>query len=96
MMLQPAELVVIQNLDLGRAYWVNSCVEGIQIDKEVYTNSCESTHTSIMVSRGINVVYSNGIRAKGLHGGGIQLALGCIDQGVRFGQLVCNACRTVS
>ncbi len=42
------------------------------------------------------MVYSNGIRAKGMHGGGIELALGGVDQGIVFGQLVCDTCNSVS
>jgi hypothetical protein len=80
MMLQPAEVLVdIQKLDFAKTYWINSSVEGLQIKKEVDTSSCESAHTAIVVSGGVNMVYSNGICAKGSHGRGIELALGCID-----------------
>jgi hypothetical protein len=97
MMCRPKEgLVVIRKRAVPRTYRVNSCGKGIQIDKEIYTSGCESAHTSIVVSARVNIVYSNGVRAKNLHRGGIKLALSPIDQRIVIRQLICKTCRAVS
>jgi hypothetical protein len=80
----------------SEAYRIDSCVEGLQINKQVYSSICERAHTTRVVSGRIDVVYSNGIRSQSLHGGSIELALIRIDQGVGVRQLIRDTCTRIS
>ena len=69
----------------------NRSREGIQVEEEVNARVCKSLHAFSVISVRINVINSDCVCSQVLHLLRIQLALVCIDKGVVWSQLVCNA-----
>lgn len=75
---------------MGEPYGKDISGKGIKVDKSVNSNISKRLHTSIVISRRINVVDSDGVGSKLLHQSSISLALLSIDERVIRTKLISN------
>lgn len=69
-------------------YLVDLGGESVEIDEHVDPGICQSRHATVVVSIGIYVVHTDGVRAQLGQANDVALALGGVDQRVIGSQLV--------
>jgi hypothetical protein len=65
---------------LGGDYLVDLSVKCVEVDKGIDAGCCKGLHTSIVILRGVYMVYTNSICAQCLHERDIEVALVSIGQ----------------
>ena len=77
-------------------YLIKLGIKSIQVEKQVDSCIGEGRHTSIVVSSGINMIYTDRVGPKVCHQARVKTALGPIRKGVVIRQLIGDACIRVS
>lgn len=75
----------------GCAHLFNLRAESVEVDKQIDARIRERRHAALVVGLGVHMVHTDGIRAQLGHFGDIALALGGIDEGIVWGELIGDA-----
>jgi hypothetical protein len=78
----------VLTIGVHTSYLLDLGGESVEIDEHVDPGICQSRHTTIVVSTGIHVVHTDGVRAQLGHANDVALALRGVDQRVIGSQLV--------
>ena len=85
------EAIILRLVPVGTVFRVQVGVEGVEVDPSVDAGVSEGGHAAVVVGGRVDVVDANGVGTEGLHQVGIEAALLGVDEGVIFGELVCDA-----